>query len=206
MAELRIRLDSIPVFASLEAQVPSRVLVETGFLQLRLSCEIVALGCLVAHGDLQEVKAARLQTAYQADYIISRLQRLHSDFFPVPHTMEIVKTDSSGRNFYHYTPLTDGFMSKDKFVDAYRRFGSILHKGSLKALSKRSDDDQALFDELHEYHSLLVMLTAAHHIMTKGREWTIVCDIPEAAQGDVRVLVAKAFVQNSPDRNDLLIT
>lgn len=205
MVELRTRLDSIPILGQFEEQIHPRILVETGFLQLRFSCEIVALGCLVAHDDLKEVKAAKLQSAYQADYIISRLERLHADFFPVPHNVEILRTDPTGRNFYHYTPVSDGFMSKERLVNAYRRCGAVLHKGSLKALSKRQDDEQKLVDELHEYHSALVTLTGAHHIMTKDREWTFVCGIPASNEGDVRVLLAKAFAKNSQDRGDLLI-
>jgi hypothetical protein len=49
---------------------------EYGFLQLRMLCELIALGCLVAHGDIEETKAPVLQNEYKAGVIVKRLERL----------------------------------------------------------------------------------------------------------------------------------
>jgi hypothetical protein len=205
MAELRTRIDSIPKFADPEISLPAPTRGEACFLQLRLVCEIVALGCLVAHGDLKEVKEARLQKAYEADFIIKRLERLHPDFFPVPHTVEVSQTPFAGRSAYHYTPRTDNFMTKDALLKLYRETGSVLHRGSLKALSLAPRNEEAMFDYIFDAHSKLINLTSGHHLMTRDRQIAIVCNIPALDEGDVHVALAIAMRQNSEGRDDLLI-
>lgn len=205
MFELRTRIDSIPKFANPDIDLPPPTRAEACFLQLRLLCEIIALGCLTAHGDLKEVKAARLQKAYEADFIIKRLERLHPDFFPVPHTVEVHPTPFVGRSAYHYTPKSDGFLTKDALLRLYRRTGGVLHRGSLKALTATPRDEAKMFDEIHAAHVGLIQLTSAHHLMTKDREVAIVCNIPAADEGDVHVAMAVAMHQNSLGRQDLLI-
>src|SRR4051812_38533302 len=61
-----------------------RTLAELSYLQLGCICELIALGCLVAHGDLKEVQSKKMRKAYAADQIINRLERLHPDFYPRP--------------------------------------------------------------------------------------------------------------------------
>src|SRR5438128_5092460 len=49
-------------------------------LQTRLICEIFALACLTAHGDIPDVKSAMMQKEYNADKIIQKRgkRRRHS--------------------------------------------------------------------------------------------------------------------------------
>jgi hypothetical protein len=49
-------------------------------LQIRLICEIFALACLTAHGDIPDVKSAMMQKEYNAEKIIGKLGRLHPNF------------------------------------------------------------------------------------------------------------------------------
>src|SRR5262245_27923594 len=59
--------------------LPEVAVREYCFLQLRMLCELIALGCLTAQGDLQ---TGKLKDEYRADKIIRRLQQLHPDFYP----------------------------------------------------------------------------------------------------------------------------
>jgi hypothetical protein len=53
MDEARARLDAIPIIHSaLGPFVPTYVVDESAYTQLRMVCEIIAIGCLVAHGDI----------------------------------------------------------------------------------------------------------------------------------------------------------
>src|SRR5216683_4237681 len=58
------------------------ILREFGFLQLRLLCEVVALGCLIAHGDIKATQTSRVRKMWEADRIIAKLEDLHPDFYP----------------------------------------------------------------------------------------------------------------------------
>src|ERR1700694_4323679 len=39
-----------------------QALYELSFLEFRMICELIALGCLVAHGDIKETKTKKLQS------------------------------------------------------------------------------------------------------------------------------------------------
>jgi hypothetical protein len=43
-------------------------------------CELIAMGCLVAHGDLDH--ATKLRREWAADRIMEELEKLHPHFFP----------------------------------------------------------------------------------------------------------------------------
>jgi hypothetical protein len=72
-------------------------------------CELAALGCLVAHGDITQTRYFRKE-AYKADDILRRLDRLHPEFYPVP-----VKP-TFGPGSVHVDPIDGGFLSKPELI------------------------------------------------------------------------------------------
>ena len=84
MEEIKRRIE---VIVSVERQtiaVPVIVALELCYLQLRLICETIALGCLVAHGDVTGTQSGKMKKAYEADWILNNLERLHPKFYPIP--------------------------------------------------------------------------------------------------------------------------
>lgn len=205
MDEIRTRMDSIQTFADPKIALPAPTRAEACFLQVRMICEMIALGCLVAHDDMQEVKAARLQKAYEADFIVRALERLHPDFFPVPHTVKIRDNAFNEQAGLHYEPLTEGFLSKEKLVRIYRRAGAVLHRGSLQVTFSNPRDQNALLSEVEEAQTQIVGLLRAHHIMTRDRNHVLVCSIPDKEFGGVEVAIASALGRGSCGCPDLVI-
>lgn len=64
--------------------LPSFAVRDFGFLQLRMICEDIALGCLVAHGDITESNRRKFAREHSADRIMSMLHDLHPNFYPQP--------------------------------------------------------------------------------------------------------------------------
>jgi hypothetical protein len=65
--------------------LPAAIVREVRFLQLRMLCELIALACLMAHGDIPAVQASKkLSKEYSADKIIGQLDALHPNFYPYP--------------------------------------------------------------------------------------------------------------------------
>jgi hypothetical protein len=56
MEEVKIRLNCIAMAAAGATGLPHPLARELCFLQLRMICELIALGCLVAHGDIEATK------------------------------------------------------------------------------------------------------------------------------------------------------
>lgn len=104
--EVRTRILGINAIISGTTSLPSWLTAELGYIQLRMLCELVALGCLIAHGDLKETKSKKLQTEYAADHIIKSLEQLHSNFYPHP-----VVCDFSADSI-HMERVKSGFFNK----------------------------------------------------------------------------------------------
>ena len=55
MEEVKIRIDVIKIIVgTTPVPMPSTLMREYCFLQLRMICELIALGCLTAHGEIEE--------------------------------------------------------------------------------------------------------------------------------------------------------
>lgn len=141
-AKLRINV----VEAALSGRIPlaGPFLHELCFLQLRFLCELIALGCLVVHGDIEAAKKADLRKQWSAEKIIERLAAIHAAFYPVPHIQEKTQTG------FHLTNLEDGFLTKDDLVELYSKCGSHLHRGSLKKILKSRQPTQFNFPDVLE--------------------------------------------------------
>ncbi|MGA7124937.1 MAG: hypothetical protein WBZ19_01415, partial [Chthoniobacterales bacterium] len=83
LEEAKIRIASIEAVISGRAGLPAPLVREYSYLQLRILCELIALGCLTAHGDIKATQAPKLQKEYAADVIIKRLENLHPNFYPM---------------------------------------------------------------------------------------------------------------------------
>src|SRR5690242_15713425 len=56
MTEIKVRINAINTGTMNQIPVPPPLVKEFCFLQIRMICELVALGCLVAHGDISDTK------------------------------------------------------------------------------------------------------------------------------------------------------
>jgi hypothetical protein len=102
MQEAKGRLSAIDTALAGRTGLPSGTICEFCFLQLRMLCELIALGCLTAHGDLM---TGKLRGTWQADKIIRDLEELHPKFFPY------AATDSETA-----TELKEGVFTKEELV------------------------------------------------------------------------------------------
>lgn len=84
MEEIKRSHSVIEQILSQKTPMPQMAAFEFCYLQLRKICEVFALGCLAAHGDIPEVRSRLLQRTYSADKIMKQLTRIHSRFYPVP--------------------------------------------------------------------------------------------------------------------------
>jgi hypothetical protein len=129
MEEAKFRLLAMDKALEGDTGLPEAAIIEFCFLQLRMLCELIALGCLMAHGDL---KTGKLKNAYEADKIIRRLHDLHSKFYPFAATLDLDQ--------YQVRPKLGG-LTKEELAKLYWRCGNVLHRGSFKALLSRKYSD-----------------------------------------------------------------
>jgi hypothetical protein len=147
------------------------ILGELCFLQLRMMCELIALGCLLVHGDIPATRTSRMQKAYAADWIIGRLTDLHPSFYPSPG-IEILN-EATGT--ITIEPNKRPHLTKAKLIGLYTECGTMLHRGTLKSILA---NDPKLMDltKVLKYAALITQLLTFHRIalLEKGCEiWVV---------------------------------
>jgi hypothetical protein len=188
MIEAKARSVSIETLANDQRGIPSPLVREYGFLQLRMLCEIVALGCLVAHGDLVAKSPKKLTKAYVPGEILTALERLHDDFFPVPINPQ--RTE----NGWHMADYNGGpYLRKSELSTLWAKCGDVLHRGSLRAVLRERNPIQSNFADLSGAAQKLLNLLSSHRVITSDRKLAFLAFLKDSAvNGGVRVILAEA--------------
>jgi len=150
MQEAKARLLAMDTALEGKTGLPEVAVREYCFLQLRMLCELISLGCLTAQGNLQ---TGKLKDEYRADKIISRLQRLHPDFYPYAAT----RTEAG------IELRKDGF-TKEELVKLYWKCGDVLHRGTVETLWSRKSGDTEI-EEIRTWKQKIEALLSNHTIL-----------------------------------------
>jgi hypothetical protein len=189
MREIKVRLESMTTLTSSAIPLPVKLAQEYCWLQMRMVCELIALGCLVAHGDI--TKSNKFAKTYQADKIMSALEKLHASFFPVAVKM----TQTEAPKGWHLEPVQSGCLTKVEFLKLYnQRCGHELHRGSLKAIlaKARIMVPAGDFSEIQSWITKIMKLLDHHFILLLGGEKGIVCQMSNKKNGDVQAVFFRA--------------
>jgi hypothetical protein len=152
--EARNRLNSIPTIRrELGPWVPTYVTDESAYVQLRMVCELIAIGCLVAHGDIPVTRVGKLLSAKYPTVIMLEMEKLHPDFYPIPF-------DQDGEIF---TELKTGFLTKPDLLALYDECGNALHRGTLKKVI-RGHTKLPQFERVMKWVNLTTRLIFRHNI------------------------------------------
>ena len=73
--------------------------------------------------------------AYRADFILKKLEGLHSDYFPKPADEDEDPEDGAKAMI---TDKSDGYMSLLEMLELYVECDKHLHRGGFKSISNRS--------------------------------------------------------------------
>jgi hypothetical protein len=185
MEEAKFRALSINTLTNSGYALPVPLQREYCFLQLRMLCELIALGCLVAHGDIEETKSSALQKAYHAGEIIKRLEKLHPDFYPSPRKLVF----NPG-----HVDLSDydrEFLTKSELITLYGKCGDVLHKGNLQQLLDPKNQLPADFRDIQEWGQRILNLLSVHLISRREGKFHLLV-VLEASQTGGNVLVSVA--------------
>lgn len=167
------KLDSFPKF----------VRAETCYLQLRMICELIALGCLVAHGDIPATKRGKLKGAWNADLIVSALGKLHEDFYPRAGKQAV---GADGR--LEVIDQTDPHLTKSELQRLYAQAGRVLHRGNVENLRTRRIPGST---EIQEWANKITALLNHHQITIVDSDLEIWCIMHARSDGRVHTNVMR---------------
>ena len=163
LLEIRLRVEAIYEFLNGRVRLRQRIGVELCYLQLRMICELIAIGCLILHEDVEIKRKKDLLKTYKADWIIKSLGEIHGKFFPRP--VNAVRLPS-GRD--DIQDVKSGFLTRDELVTLFNRTsGNELHRGCASdIMTKNLNTDIARLRKLADKVSVLV----AHHVILSRDE------------------------------------
>jgi hypothetical protein len=140
MDEIKFRIQWIKNVIHAKIMIAQTIGRDIGFLELRMICELIAFGCLVAHGDIKETRSGKFITKYQADFFVKALASLHADFYPKPMLpvpgQEAIPV-RVGTRLRPPPPRTSGFLSQSDLTTLYHGCGERLHRGYLPDILNR---------------------------------------------------------------------
>lgn len=116
-------------------------------LQLRKSCELLALGCVAMHWDVRQTR--KLCREWNAHRLMGTFEDLKPSFFPVPIRTEAVPGESVGRlPVADVHPVTDA-LTKKEMLKTYHIFGRLLYSGTFEDYTtpQREVYDFSLIDD-----------------------------------------------------------
>ena len=128
------------------------------FLQFRRICELIALGCLMLHGDLPHASTVNARREWNADKIMRLLRKLHADFFPQPATLQ--KT-AEGRHHLEANAVV-GALTRAELHTLYHECGEVLHRGSISSFELEKPFTQDHITRAQDWHNKLVKLMNTH--------------------------------------------
>lgn len=185
MEEAKFRALSINTLTGIQSALPVLLMREFCFLQLRMLCELIALGCLVAHGDIKQTK--ELRKSYHAGDIVKRMERLHTNFYPVP------RKPVFNPGHVHLEDYGGDFLTKSELPKLYGICGDVLHKGSLRNLLGPQRSSPSDYQDIQQWGQKVLNLLSFHTISRIGKTFHLVTAL-EAPQigGNVLVSIAES--------------
>ncbi|MEH2570085.1 hypothetical protein [Bradyrhizobium sp. AZCC 2289] len=183
MEEARTRVDAINVMLGGATGLAERAAAEFCYLQIRMLCELTALGCLVAHGEIEKTRT--LNKIWAADEIVRRLERLNPTFYPKP----VVFTNPSPGHWHLEEFPNENYLRQDEFGKLVGITGDILHKGSLRRLAKGQSSAECTIERAVHWGQKIVNLINQHRIGLIGNNH-IVCALADGG-GQVSVSFAQ---------------
>jgi len=184
LEEAKIRISSIAGAIGGRTGLPASLVQEFSYLQLRMLCELIALGCLTAHGEI--IETAKLQNEWSADKIVRQLAVLHPNFYPHPVRLTI----SPDR--VHIDRLESGFLTKTELITLYGTCGDRLHRGTLKKLLANTQQTKpATFDDIAAWTNKIITLLNQHLISSFDNLSHFICMLKRSdAEDQAQVALA----------------
>jgi hypothetical protein len=130
MDEVKRRTNFLRSVLNGEPPLPMIIVQEVAYLQLRLCCELIALACLVAHGDMSGAATKELRERYEPGYIIKGLEKLHPEFYPMPGD-QVLGPDGKVQRI---DEVKSGYLTKEDLLKLWGSCGSYLHRGTLRSV------------------------------------------------------------------------
>jgi len=187
MAEVKARHRCIKTLLEEQTGLQRPFLREFALLQIRMICESIALGCLVAHGDIEATQTKQFGRLWRAGDIIDKLEALHPDFFPVP-----IAAEKTGPDVAHFGAGPQDALTKADLLGLYGKCGSVLHRGTRDSLWPKAILEGTDFSDIVSWANALHDLLHNHYVLMLGGKTVFICEMGAGPEGTPKTSIAVA--------------
>jgi hypothetical protein len=186
MEEIKLRVKGLHQYYRGEATMAhGQIAREFCFLQLRMICEIMAIGCLLIHKHHSDVK--QFEKLWHAGDVMDRLERLNPNFFPKAVT--ITRLPDTNFDCKDVTPAP---LTKKQFLTMYGKCGAQLHRGTIKEIATGIPASSIDLTDAHEMSNKIIELLRVHRIASADNKNHFFCRMENGPPGSgVAMLTAK---------------
>ena len=198
LEEITVRIHSIDQALRTNLAMRALVLREFGFLQLRMCCELIALGCLICHGDIPATKAKALQKAYDPKSILSGLEGLTPHFYPVPFKPEFLPGSPGELKMHDYD---QPYLTKSELIALWAKCGNALHKGNIRNFLRYDDKTKLRSDDILAHAQKVANLIVNHRISRKDNTVHLICGVNRldaSVSGEITYQINVATAEHQP--------
>lgn len=164
MTEVKRRLGILQwALTSPELAVEEQYRIELGALELRMTIELIAVGLLYAHGDIEATRTGQIIGNYRPGDVFEKLEMLHSDFYP--HPVDIHRRDDG----IFFEPLAQRFPNARELHKMWGMAGDQLHINGLRGYENRDRRpvDIAYLDQALKSLDALLGIHSIHPVSSK---------------------------------------
>lgn len=185
MRDVVVRSDAIDAIIDCPGALPPRLVREFCYLQIRMMCELVALGCVVVHDQLPAAEVKKLRKQYHPDKIIAKISEYEPQFFPNAVKRVDQMSDGSKQIALYEPPL----MTPKDLTRMWGKTGDVLHLGGVNRAREQTAVDPR-HTEVKLMQRRLLDLLNDHVILTVQKTRPIIVQLRNAELKDVRLLTA----------------
>lgn len=159
MHELAIRIDLVAHACDGKLNLTPPYAREYAYLQFRRMCELIALGCLLLHGDLPSAQTQSARKEWNAEKIMRILHNSHPHSFP---QSVIREQTSNGWNIKANSK--PNALTIDEFKRLYSECGEVLHRGTIRSLEAVGGITNEDYQKVIDWQRKIVDLMNEHLI------------------------------------------
>lgn len=184
MDEVKVRIDCIDRAVRGQTGFPGPIVRDFCYVQLRLLCELIALGCLVAHGDIPATYSKRLGKAWSADEIMGGLEKLRPHFYPIAMRQTGLTGTVPGQLLHRAEGINPPPLPKESLLDLYGKSHQHLHRGNVRKLLN-SETPIEMYTNFPEIISWAQKINdhLAVHLLAINEDKLIFCILRNAGDG-----------------------
>jgi len=191
MEELKRRRNVIADVIMSKFSLPQAVAVELCYLQFRMICELIALACLTAHGDIPATRSGKVRKEYRPGTILTALESLHPDFYPFPSRQVL---DPTTGKVLRVERIHADYLTKDELIALWTECGNVLHRGSMNNIERPFIVD---FKRIAEWDAKITRFLSHHQIQLFDERYQLWVIMQAHDDGKVRATLMRKTLPSS---------